>query len=67
MYWLIRDIWSPANLVASCVTKLDNALPRFMDVQWDSFWATHRVSTDAFAWNITLGQGRTGPSSLITL
>jgi hypothetical protein len=44
MHWRIRDIWSPTNLVASCVTKLDDTLPRFTDVQWDSAQATHGVS-----------------------
>jgi hypothetical protein len=36
MYWCIRDLWGPANLVASTVTELDDTLPRFTDVQWDS-------------------------------
>jgi hypothetical protein len=41
MYWRIRDLWCPTNLVASIVTELDDTLPHFMDVQCDSVWATH--------------------------
>jgi hypothetical protein len=36
MYWCIRYIWNPRTGVASCVDKLDDTLPRFMGVQWDS-------------------------------
>jgi hypothetical protein len=42
MYWRIRDLWGPTNLVASTVIELDDTLPRFTDVQWDSVQATHR-------------------------
>jgi hypothetical protein len=55
IYWRIWDIWSPANLVASCITELDDILPRFMGVQWDSVWATYGVSAEAYAWKTTLG------------
>jgi hypothetical protein len=41
MYWRIRELWGPANLVASTVAELDDALPRFTDVHWDSVRATH--------------------------
>jgi hypothetical protein len=41
-YWRIRNLWDPANLVASTVIELDDILPRFTDVQWDSIWATYR-------------------------
>jgi hypothetical protein len=27
MYWRIRDIWSPANLVASSIAESDDTLP----------------------------------------
>jgi hypothetical protein len=37
------------NLVASCVEQLDDTLPRFMGVQWNSVWATHSVSAEAYA------------------
>jgi hypothetical protein len=43
------------NLVASCVDELDDALPRFMGVQWDSAQATHGVSAKAYAWKTALG------------
>jgi hypothetical protein len=43
VYWCIRDLWGHVNLVASTVAKLDDNLPRFMDVQWDIVRATHRI------------------------
>jgi hypothetical protein len=43
------------NLVASCVDELDDVLPRFMGVQWDSARATHGVSAEAYAWKTALG------------
>jgi hypothetical protein len=49
------------NWVASCVNKLDDTLPRFMSVQWDSVRATHGVSVEAYAWKKTLEWGRTRP------
>jgi hypothetical protein len=52
------------TLVASCVNELDDTLPRFMGVQWDSVRATHGVSTEAYAWKMALGQGRTRLDSL---
>jgi hypothetical protein len=27
MYWCIRDLWGPANLIASTVTELDDTPP----------------------------------------
>jgi hypothetical protein len=41
MYWRIQDLWGPTNLVASTVVELDDTLPLFTDVQWDSVRATH--------------------------
>jgi hypothetical protein len=26
MYWRLQDLWGPANIVASCVTELDDTL-----------------------------------------
>jgi hypothetical protein len=52
------------NLVASCVDELDDTLPHFMGVQWDSVRATHGVSVEAYAWKTALGWGRTQPDSL---
>jgi hypothetical protein len=43
------------NLVASCVDELDDTLPRFTGVQWDSVWVTHGESTEAYAWKTALG------------
>jgi hypothetical protein len=55
MYWCIRDLWGPANLVALTVAELDDTPPYFTDVQWDSVWATHGVFIEAYAWNTALG------------
>jgi hypothetical protein len=42
--------WGPANWVASCVAKMKAILLYLIDVYWDSAWATHGVSTEAYAW-----------------
>jgi hypothetical protein len=52
------------NLIALCVDELDDTLPRFTGVQWDSVRATHGVSIEAYAWKMALGQGRTRPAFL---
>jgi hypothetical protein len=54
------------NIVASCADGLDNTLPRFTGVQWDSVRATHGVSAEANMWKTALEQGRTWPDSLTT-
>jgi hypothetical protein len=54
MYWHIRDLWGPASLVALCVVKLDDTLPLFTGVQWNSVWATLGVSAEAYTWKMTL-------------
>jgi hypothetical protein len=54
------------NWVASCVDELDDTFPRFTGVQWDSVWATHGASTEAYAWKMALGWGRTRPDFLVT-
>jgi hypothetical protein len=41
MYWCIRDLWVPANLVASTVVELDSTPQCLTDVHWDSVGATH--------------------------
>jgi hypothetical protein len=64
MYWRIRDLLGSTNLVALCAADLDDTLPHFTGVQWDSVWATHGVSAEAYAWNTALGCGRTWPDSL---
>jgi hypothetical protein len=53
------------NWVASCVEELDDTLPHFIDVQWDSVQATHGVSTEAYTWKIALGRGKTQPGFLV--
>jgi hypothetical protein len=50
MYQHIGDLLAPANLVASCVTKIEAILPYIMGVHGDSAWATHSVSAEAYTW-----------------
>jgi hypothetical protein len=33
MYWCIRDLWGPANLLASLVTELDDTLPYLLGIR----------------------------------
>jgi hypothetical protein len=47
------------------VVELDNTLPCFTGVHWDSVRATHGLPVKVFAWKMTLGRGRTQPGSLI--
>jgi hypothetical protein len=58
MYWLIRDIWNAANLVAPTVTELDDILPHFMGDRRDSVRATHGLPVEVFMWKTALGRGR---------
>jgi hypothetical protein len=48
-------LMGPTNLVALTVIELDDTLPRFMDVQWDSVWATHGLPIEVLTWNTALG------------
>jgi hypothetical protein len=41
----------PTNWVASCAAKMEAILLCLMGVQWDSAWATHSVSIEAYEWN----------------
>jgi hypothetical protein len=43
-------LWGPANWVASCVNETEAILSYLTDVQWDSAWVTHGVSTEAYVW-----------------
>jgi hypothetical protein len=52
------------DLVTSCADGLDDTLPHFTGVQWDSVRATHNVSSEAYAWKTTLEWGRTRPDYL---
>jgi hypothetical protein len=52
--------------VASCFEELDDILPHFMDVKWDSVPATYGMSAEAYASKTTLGRGKTRPSFLVT-
>jgi hypothetical protein len=38
------------NWVVSCATETEVILSYLMGVQWDSAWATHGVSAEAYAW-----------------
>jgi hypothetical protein len=42
MYWCIRDLWGPTNLVASTVAELDDTPPYLTDDIRDSVGATHK-------------------------
>jgi hypothetical protein len=65
MYLHIRDLWGPTNLVVSMVTELDDTLPCFTDVQWDSVWATHGCPSRLSHGRRHLGEVGLGPNSLI--
>jgi hypothetical protein len=43
-------LWGPTNWVASCAAETEPILPYLMGVKWDSAWATHGVSTEAYTW-----------------
>jgi hypothetical protein len=43
-------LWAPANWVVSCAAETEAILPYLTGVKWDSAWATHGVSTEAYAW-----------------
>jgi hypothetical protein len=49
-----RHMESP-NLVASFVDELNDIIPRFTGVQWDSVRATHYVSAEAYVWKTVQG------------
>jgi hypothetical protein len=70
-HWLCTGTYGtyvgPINLVAFTVTELDDNLPRFMEVQWDTVRATHGLPVKIFAWKMALGWGRTWPNSLIVI
>jgi hypothetical protein len=38
------------NWVVSYATEMEVVLPYLTGVQWDSVWATHGVSTEAYTW-----------------
>jgi hypothetical protein len=59
MYWHIRDIWNPANLVALTVAELDDTLPHFTDDRRDSIRASHGLPVKVFVWKMALWRGRT--------
>jgi hypothetical protein len=42
----------PLNWVALCAAETEAILPYHTGVQWDSAWATHGVSAEAYAWKI---------------
>jgi hypothetical protein len=47
-----RILWDPTNLLASMIAELDDTLPYLTDDTWDSAWATHGVSTEAYVWKM---------------
>jgi hypothetical protein len=40
------------NRVVSCVAEMEAILPYLTGVHWDSKWATHGVSAEAYAWKM---------------
>jgi hypothetical protein len=38
------------NLVASSVAETEAIIPYLTGVQWDSAWATHDMSAEAYTW-----------------
>jgi hypothetical protein len=67
MYWHIRVIRSPANLVVSMVAELDDTLPRFMNDRRDTVRATHGLPIEVFTWKTTLGRGRARSNYVIVI
>jgi hypothetical protein len=63
----IRELWGLTNLVASMVAELDDTLPRFMDVQWDSVQATQELPIEVFAWKMAIGKVGPGLDPLIVI
>jgi hypothetical protein len=55
----------PRKLSNLTVVELDNNLPHFMGVHWDSVQVTHRLPIEVFTWKTALGWGRIRPDSLI--
>jgi hypothetical protein len=47
------------------VVDLDDILPRFTSVHWDSVRVTHGLPVEVFPWKMALGRGRTRTDSLI--
>jgi hypothetical protein len=45
-----RILWGPVNWVVSCAAETEVILSYLMGVKWDSAWATHGVSTEAYTW-----------------
>jgi hypothetical protein len=40
------------NWVASCIAETESIVPYLTGVQWDSTWATHSVSAEAYVWKM---------------
>jgi hypothetical protein len=60
MYWRIRDLWGPTNLVASTVTESDYTPLYFMDDIRIVFGPPHGLPVEVFAWKTALGYGGLG-------
>jgi hypothetical protein len=43
------------KLSSLTVIELDNNLPRFTGVHWDSVQATHGLPVEVFTWKMALG------------
>jgi hypothetical protein len=47
------------KLSSLTVIELNDTLPRFTGVHWDSVRATHKLPVEVFTWKMALGRGRT--------
>jgi hypothetical protein len=63
MYWSLRGLWGPINLVASCVAETKAILPNLMGVHWDSAWATFGCSSQYRVEDMHYGE--VGPDHLL--
>jgi hypothetical protein len=59
-YCRIRDLWGPANLVASTVTKLDDSPPYLMDDRSDSVGGHPRIPVEVSRGRLALEKGGPG-------
>jgi hypothetical protein len=62
-----RFFWGPKNLLALTVAELDDTLPYLTGDTWDSAWATHGVSAEAYAWKMCTRVRWAGLDSLIVV
>jgi hypothetical protein len=62
MYWHMRDLCGPVNLVALMITELDDTSPFLQDVNRDSVWATHGCPSRYHMEAVHYGEVGPGPT-----